>query len=282
MDATGASLDFIDPKTGQPKCYPITGTGSNGVTINTIGTQNVTAANAAGLGLIGPVVGGAGSSGTTFNRWRPNTSVTTGVVGFEGVGGGSNNLNVRDTFEPRMLAESLISPGENTTTFIQATYDLDALGSAQLYFDFLGHRRESQQTNYRQLALDYRLGSPLIPPSLAFSDFGADQGPKIAVMVLTPAGPVARPERLLGIGHGGSPGRRDAASEGDEEAQSQGQQEHAAVDLQSRQLRQAGGREDPDESHAHRGKTQADHGPDPGQQAAVEQGGPDDDRRRGA
>ena len=47
---TGASLDFIDPRTGQPKCYPITGTGSNGVTINTIGTQNVTAANAAGLG----------------------------------------------------------------------------------------------------------------------------------------------------------------------------------------------------------------------------------------
>ena len=50
---TGASLDFIDPLTGQPKCYPITGTGSNGVTINTIGTNTITAANVAAFGLNG-------------------------------------------------------------------------------------------------------------------------------------------------------------------------------------------------------------------------------------
>lgn len=174
---TGASLDFIDPRTGQPKCYPITGTGSNGVTINTIGTQNVTAANAAGLGVSG-YVGAPGStgSGTTFNRWRPNTSVTTGVVGFEGVGGGTNNLNVRDTFDPLTMNRSLISPGENTTAFIQAGRDLDILGNAELYMDFLAHQRESAQTGYRQLALDYRVGSPLIPANLAFSAFGPDQG----------------------------------------------------------------------------------------------------------
>src|SRR5688572_18403975 len=103
---TGASIDYVDPTTGQPKCYPITGTGSNGVTINTIGT------NAAGL----PGVGAPGSVGTTFNRWRPNPAVTTGTFpGFEGVGGGANSLNVRDTFDPRMYNRSLISPGENST-----------------------------------------------------------------------------------------------------------------------------------------------------------------------
>jgi outer membrane receptor protein involved in Fe transport len=161
---TGASLDFIDPRTGQPKCYPITGTGSNGVTINTVGTST-----AAG-------VGAAGSVGGTFNRWRPNTAIATGVVGFEGVGGGLNNLNVRDTFEPRMFNESLISPAEHTTAYMQATFDLEGLNGAQLYFDFLGHRRESEQTNYRQLTLDYRLGSPLIPANLAFSNFAPDQG----------------------------------------------------------------------------------------------------------
>ena len=161
---TGASLDFVDPTTGRPKCYPITGTGSNGVTINTIGTNTV-----AGQGA-------AGSVGTTFNRWRPNPAVTTGVVGFEGVGGGANSLNVRDTFEPRMLNESLISPAQNTNVFIQAAYDLGSLGAAELYFDFLGSRRESQQTNYRQLSLDYRQGSPLIPANLAFSLFAPDQG----------------------------------------------------------------------------------------------------------
>jgi iron complex outermembrane recepter protein len=162
---TGASLDFIDPLTGQPKCYPITGTGSNGVTINTIGTNT-----AAG-------VGAHGSVGTSFNRWRPNPAVTTGTFpGFEGVGGGANNLNVRDTFEPRMLNESLISPVDNTNLFLQAAYDMESLGNAELYFDFLGSRRESRQTNYRQLSLDYRQGSPLIPASLASSLFAPDQG----------------------------------------------------------------------------------------------------------
>jgi outer membrane receptor protein involved in Fe transport len=165
---TGQSLDFVDPLTGRPKCYPITGTGSNGVTINTIGTNTVAG------------VGAAGSVGTVFNRWRPNTSINTGVIGFEGVGGGVaglvNNLNVRDTFEPRMLNESLISPAEHTTVFLQAEYQLESLGNGEIYFDFLGSQRDSEQTNYRQLALDYRRGSPLIPADLAFSQFGPDQG----------------------------------------------------------------------------------------------------------
>jgi outer membrane receptor protein involved in Fe transport len=161
---TGQPLDFIDPRTGAPKCYPITATGSNGVTINTVGTTTVAG------------VGAAGSVGGTFNRWRPNAAVTTGVVGFEGVGGGANSLNVRDTFEPRMLNESLISPAEHTTAFLQGGYQLEGLGSGELYFELLATRRESEQTNYRQLTLDYRLGSPLIPAELAFSNFAADQG----------------------------------------------------------------------------------------------------------
>lgn len=156
--------DYIDPLTGQSKCYPITTTGSNGVTINTVGTST-----AAG-------VGAPGSVGSSFNRWRPNTAVTTGVVGYEGVGGGSNNLNVRDTFEDRMLNESLISPVDITTLYGEVGYDLHALGNAELYGEVLFNRRESSQTGYRQLSLDYALGSPLIPANLAFSNFSADQG----------------------------------------------------------------------------------------------------------
>src|SRR6185503_16184123 len=116
---TGASTDFIDPVTGQSKCYTISGTGSNGVTINTIGTNTITSANFAANGLNGPGVFAPGATLDAFNRWRPNTAVTTGVIGFEGVGGAtttaSNNLNVRDTFDPRMYNRSLISPGENST-----------------------------------------------------------------------------------------------------------------------------------------------------------------------
>lgn len=161
---TGESLDFIDPLTGQPKCYPIGSTGTNGVTINTVGTSTTAG------------VGAPGSVGTSFNRWRPNSSVTTGVVGFEGVGGGNNSLNVRDTFDPDMLSEDLISPVQLYTLFLQGKYDLQALGNGEMYFEFLGNQRNSQQTGYRQLTLDYRLGSPVIPANLSFSNALPDQG----------------------------------------------------------------------------------------------------------
>lgn len=153
------SFDFQDPLTGKPKCYPISGTGSNGVTINTVGTGS-----RAG-------VGAAGSVGTTFNRWRPNTAITTGVVGFEGVGGGQNSLNVRDTFEPRMLNKSLISPMTSHNLYVQGGFDLAAMDGAELYYELLYNRRNSSQTGYRQLALDYMKGSPLIPANLTFSTF---------------------------------------------------------------------------------------------------------------
>lgn len=161
--STGLFSDFVDPLTGQPKCYPITGTGSNGVTINTIGTSTTAGA------------GAAGSVGTTFNRFRPNSAITTGLVGFEGVGGGLNNLNVRDTFDPRILNRSLISPVEIKTAYAEGSYDLQALGNAEVYFEALVNNRKSDQTGFRQLSLDYNKGSLLIPGNLAFSTFLAPQ-----------------------------------------------------------------------------------------------------------
>lgn len=156
--------DFIDPLTGESKCYPLTTTGSNGVTINTIGAGVEGARNANGnrtfLGTTG--VGAAGSVGTVFNRWRPNAGVNTGVIGFEGVGGGANNLNVRDTTEDRKLNTSLISPVEITTIYGEGGYQLHALGNAELYGEVLFNNRKSSQTGYRQLSLDYAKGSPLI------------------------------------------------------------------------------------------------------------------------
>jgi outer membrane receptor protein involved in Fe transport len=157
------SFDFVDPKTGKPKCYPISGTGSNGVTINTIGTN------------LRPGVGAAGSVGTSFNRWRPNPAVTTGLVGFEGVGGGANSLNVRDTFDPRMLNRSLISPSSGHNLFVQGGLDLPSLAGAEAYYELLYNRRDSSQTGYRQLSLDYPVGSPLIPVNLRGITFAGPQ-----------------------------------------------------------------------------------------------------------
>lgn len=163
--ATGGSADFIDPMTGKPKCYPVSTTGSNGSTINTIGTSN-----AIGIGAPGSVAAGVNG---TFNRWRPNAAIGAGVIGFEGVGGGANNLNVRDTFDPRMLNRDLLSPVKTWTGYLQGSYEMEALGDAEAYFEVLLNNRTSTQVGYRQLSLDYYKGSPLIPASLAFSTFQA-------------------------------------------------------------------------------------------------------------
>jgi outer membrane receptor protein involved in Fe transport len=141
----GFRTDYVDPFTGAVKCYPITATGSNGVTINTVGVPTQ-------AGTPGP-----GTTGTTFNRFRPSA---TSLLG-EGV-----SLSSRDTFEPRMLNESLISPVEIATVFLQGTYDLQRFGDAQAYGEFLANRRRSEQTGYRQLTLDYNQGSPLLPEAL--------------------------------------------------------------------------------------------------------------------
>ena len=152
------SGDYIDPKTGLAKCYPITGTGSNGVTINTIGTGPI-----AGIGAVGSSAPGQTAN---FIRWRPNAAINSGLIGYEGVGG---NINVRDTFDQRMLKQSLISPAEVYTGYAQGSFDLQALGNAEIYFEVLGNERKSQQTGYRQLSLDYAEGSPLLPTQLQTS-----------------------------------------------------------------------------------------------------------------
>lgn len=190
--------DFIDPLTGKSKCYPITTTGSNGSSINTIGTGALTSdqlmADLVGVDLRPGLIyapgmtAGSIANGTYIDRWRPNSSVTTGLVGFEGVGGAylddrddpqglvSQNVNIRDTFDDRMLNQSLISPVEITTLYGEAGYQLNALGNAELYGEFLLNNRKSSQTGYRQLALDYAKDSPLIPSNLAWSTFAGDQG----------------------------------------------------------------------------------------------------------
>lgn len=151
---TGASLDYIDPLTGKPKCYPITTTGDNGVTINTLGTPSFAGVPAQGNPTL-----------ASYNRWRPNSAVTTGLVGFEGVSGG--NINVRDTFDKRVLNDSLVSPAHTWTGFLQGGIDLHTLGNAELYFEQLATQRDSSQIGFRQLSLDYPTGSPLIPANIA-------------------------------------------------------------------------------------------------------------------
>lgn len=136
------SDDYLDPLTGKPKCWHLD---AGGVTINTLGT-------ATRAGVAAP-----GTTGVSFNRWRPNSGVTSGLAGFEGV-----SLDSRDTFDKDMLKESLISPVQTQTLFFQGGVDLGVMGDAEFYYEALANRRESEQTGYRQLSLDWAMGSPLL------------------------------------------------------------------------------------------------------------------------
>lgn len=164
------SNETLDPVTGQPKCYTVTASGSNGATINTLATS--TRAGVAAMG----------TSAASFNRWRANPAVTTGVAGWEGVGGTGTGLNVRDTFDPRLMQTPVISPQDLYRGFVSARYDLHALGDAEVYGSALFSDRESSQQAYTQLLLDYPKGSPLIPANLQFST----QNPVVGGSVTNP------------------------------------------------------------------------------------------------
>ena len=178
------SEDAIDPVTGEPRCW---GLDAGGVTINTLGTAYL-------LGR--PGLGNLGYYGTYapemldqlppgydyFNRWRPNAAVTDGdLPGYEGV-----DYDGRTTFDPRMKQEALISPTTNVTGFLQGSYDMDALGHAEAYFEVLATRRESRQRGYLQHTLDYAVGSPLLgnlswlPAALAPAADGSTNGKYVA------------------------------------------------------------------------------------------------------
>ncbi|MFM7349893.1 MAG: TonB-dependent receptor domain-containing protein [Erythrobacter sp.] len=119
---------------------------NGGVTINTIGVPTRDA-----IGRTSGVLG-------RFNRLRPQPGQVAGTPGFLGVG-----TYDRDTFDPDSQKEYLITPTENLTGFLSATYDLEALGNAEIYGEVLGARRKSSAPLYRQLTLDYLTGSPLVP-----------------------------------------------------------------------------------------------------------------------
>lgn len=166
---------YIDPTTGQPKCYGNTSiTGANGVTINTLGTPNYNGTTVAlgagvpaGYGALPTTAGYGAASAQVCNRFRPNAAVTTGALpGYECVGGGALSISIRDLMPKSILKSQIVTPSDTLTGYLQATYDLGFLGNAQLYTEILGARRDSEQVSNRQLTIDYAQGSLLLPTNL--------------------------------------------------------------------------------------------------------------------
>ena len=167
--------DFIDPLTGQPKCYPTGVTGESGVTINTIATPNLNgslvdraAGVPAGYGTLPSSAGFGTPAQQVCNRFRPDGTAGGAVAGFECVGGGQLPLGVRDTLPPSLYANEIVNPGQNYTGYLQGKYELNSLGNAEIYTELLVNRRKTEQNGNRQLSFDYPFGSPLIPANLRF------------------------------------------------------------------------------------------------------------------
>ncbi|MXP10196.1 TonB-dependent receptor plug domain-containing protein [Pseudoblastomonas halimionae] len=112
---------------------------NGGVTINTIGVSSRAAQDR--------LTGAIGS----YTRLVPNADILTGPTpGFQGV-----DFYSRDTFDPEQEEEYLITPVEILTGYLNASYDLEALGNAEIYLEGLATRRKSSAYLYRQLSLDY-------------------------------------------------------------------------------------------------------------------------------
>ena len=156
------SGSWIDPRTGQPQCYTTGTTGESGVTVNTIGTPNQNGA------LVDRAAGVPAGYTGICNRFRPDPTAGGTLPGYECVGGGTININVRDTFPGSILRNDFISPATVYTGFLQAAYQTDILGDAEIYGELLANRRNSSQDQNRQFTIDYPFGSPLIPVGLRF------------------------------------------------------------------------------------------------------------------
>ena len=161
-DQPWASADYIDPVTGQPKCFSAN-SGFN-ISTNAIFTNGLTG----GVGAVGADPARANVGGYTL--WRSNPNVTTGArPGWEGVAGGATPTNLRDTTSPDYLKRDLFSPIKNHNAFAQGSVDLE--GGAEIYYEAMFNRRDSSQNGVRPIALYYTKGSPLIPSIFADSTF---------------------------------------------------------------------------------------------------------------
>jgi len=194
--ATGQRADFIDPATGQPKCY---GLGSQYNWLSPLGNAST-------------VVGGVQQMGGT---WKADPSITARTVGLNPsvtpiAGSTTLCLNsigqtvtcasqqiiltlpgFRRLFGPRVGAigapignqldfehpfqqnADLISPSKRTNFYATAARDLDILGGVEIYGEALYAKRESSQDRAAQLFFT-------IPATNAFNPFGVNVQPVIA------------------------------------------------------------------------------------------------------
>lgn len=168
FDEDGAPGDFIDPATGQPKCFGL------GVSYNRISAQG-TAATGTGTWVVDPtstttVIGinpTTGAAGTKLKvpGYKRVFSPPAGVIG-------SPIANQLEYENDKMRQTDIISPSKRTNLYATGSRDFDVLGGIEVYGEGLYAKRESNQERIAQFF-------PTIPSTNIYNPIGANAVPVI-------------------------------------------------------------------------------------------------------
>jgi iron complex outermembrane recepter protein len=188
---TGARADFIDPKTGQARCF-----GVNGASFNRITLQGASGLTGQGTWISDPRVTtttsglnpsvrpiAPGSTTCVTNTGLQVTCASQQVLltrpGFRRLFSpqlgqiGEPIANQLDYFSPFIDSSDLISPSQRINLYATGAADLDVLGGIEVYGEALYARRESQQTRGAQLFF-------VAPAANVYNPFGVNAQPVIS------------------------------------------------------------------------------------------------------
>ena len=144
---TGQRADFIDPKTGQPRCFGFGGSfnrlSPQGTALSGTGTWVADATQAARRVGANPTTGAANTL-LAVPGWRRLFSPAPGQIG-------EPIANQVDYGLDQIGDTDIISPSERSVVYATAARDLDILGGVEIYGELIGAQRKSSQTRYAQL-----------------------------------------------------------------------------------------------------------------------------------
>lgn len=145
--ATGARADFIDPTTGQPRCFGL------GVSFNRLAPAGLSQATGQGT-WIADARETARRVGT--NPQTGATNVLLAVPGYRRIFSppagvlGEPIANQVDYVHPLQSATHLLSPSERINLYASGAIDLDILGGVEVFGEAIYANRKSSQTRSAQ------------------------------------------------------------------------------------------------------------------------------------
>lgn len=187
---TGGRADFIDPATGQPKCFGVNGASFDRITLQGtaltgagtwISDPSITARTSGLNPSVRPTAPGSATcllaNGTTATCLSQQVLLTT--PGFRRLFSpqngaiGSPVANQVNYFSPFISGSDLVSPSQRINLYATGAVDLDVLGGIEVYGEALYSKRDSQQTRGAQLFF-------VAPAANPYNPFGVNAQPVIS------------------------------------------------------------------------------------------------------